>query len=85
VLANKDGSSAPGRITRDLEALLLTPSADPDAKRLLDQAKSILAGLQKGSLDRQLFTANGKLASKHVDKGTEYYEAGYREQQIQSL
>jgi D-alanyl-D-alanine carboxypeptidase len=59
VLSNKDGSSAPGRITRELEALLLTPAADPDAKRLLDQAKSIFAGLQKGSLNRELFTANG--------------------------
>jgi D-alanyl-D-alanine carboxypeptidase len=59
VLANKDGSSAPGRITRDLEALLLAPAADPDAKRLLNQAKSIFAGLQKGTIDRQLFTANG--------------------------
>jgi CubicO group peptidase (beta-lactamase class C family) len=59
VLANKDGSSAPGRITRDLEALLLAPAADPDAKRLLNQAKFIFAGLQKGTIDRQLFTANG--------------------------
>lgn len=59
VLANKDGSSAPGRITRELEALLLTPSADPDAKRLLDQAKAILTGLQEMRIDRSLFTANG--------------------------
>jgi D-alanyl-D-alanine carboxypeptidase len=59
VLSNKDGSSAPARITRELEALLLTPAADPDAQRLLDQAKSLFAGLQKGTLNRQLFTANG--------------------------
>ncbi len=59
VLSNKDGSSAPGRITRDLEALLLAPAVDPDALRLLDQAKAIFAGLQEGRIDRALFTANG--------------------------
>jgi D-alanyl-D-alanine carboxypeptidase len=59
VLSNKDGSSAPGRITRELEALLLAPAEDPDAKRLLEQAKTILSGLQQGRIDRTLFTANG--------------------------
>jgi len=59
VLSNKDGSTAPGRITRGLEALLLAPAQDPDAAKLLEQAKAILAGLQDGRLDRALFTANG--------------------------
>jgi CubicO group peptidase (beta-lactamase class C family) len=59
VLSNKDGSSAPGRITRELETLLLTPKQDADAARLLDQAKDILQGLAEGRLDRSLFTANG--------------------------
>jgi CubicO group peptidase (beta-lactamase class C family) len=59
VLSNKDGSSAPSRITRDLEALLLTPAADPDADRLLEQARQIFSALQEGHIDRSLFTANG--------------------------
>ena len=59
VLSNKDGSSAPGRITRELETLLLTPKQDADAAHLLDQAKDILNGLAEGLLDRSLFTANG--------------------------
>jgi CubicO group peptidase (beta-lactamase class C family) len=59
VLANKDGSTAPGRITRGLEALLLAPAQDPDAPKLLEQAKAIFAGLQQGKLDHALFTANG--------------------------
>jgi D-alanyl-D-alanine carboxypeptidase len=58
VLSNKDGSSAPQRITRGLEALLLTPAQDPDADRLLEQAKAILNGLAAGRLDRSLFTSN---------------------------
>lgn len=58
VLSNKDGSSAPGRITHDLETLLLTPAQDPDAARLLDQAKAIYSGLLEGRLDRSLFTSN---------------------------
>ncbi len=59
VLSNKDGSTAPGRITRGLEALLLAPAEDPDAAKLLEHAKTIFAGLQEGRLDRALFTANG--------------------------
>lgn len=59
VLSNKDGSTAPGRITRGLEALLLAPAQDPDAAKLLEQARKIFAGLQEGRLDRALFTANG--------------------------
>lgn len=59
VLANKDGSSAPGRISRGLEELLLAPAQDPDAAKLLEQAETIFSGLQEGRLDRTLFTANG--------------------------
>jgi CubicO group peptidase (beta-lactamase class C family) len=59
VLSNKDGSSAPGRITRELESLLLISVQDPDAARLLDQAKAIYSGLLDGRLDRSLFTSNG--------------------------
>ena len=59
VLSNKDGSTAPGRITRGLEALLLAPAQDPDAAKLLEQAKTIFARLQEGRLDHALFTANG--------------------------
>lgn len=59
VLSNKDGSTAPGRVTRGLETLLLAPAQDPDAAKLLEQAKTIFANLQEGRLDRTLFTANG--------------------------
>lgn len=58
VLSNKDGSTAPRRITREIESLLLTPGQDPDADRLLDQAKAIFDGLLNGRLDRSLFTSN---------------------------
>jgi CubicO group peptidase (beta-lactamase class C family) len=58
VLSNKDGSTAPGRITRELETLLLTPDQDAGAARMLDQAREILTGLGEGRLDRSLFTAN---------------------------
>lgn len=59
VLSNKDGSTAPGRITRALETLLLAPAQDPNAARLLEQATAIFAGLQEGKLDHSLFTSNG--------------------------
>jgi D-alanyl-D-alanine carboxypeptidase len=59
VLSNKDGSTAPSRITRGLEPLLLAPAQDPDAAKLLEQAKTIFAGLQEGRLDHALFTVNG--------------------------
>ena len=59
VLSNKDGSTAPGRITRELETLLLAQEQDADATRLLDQAKEILKGLAEERLDRSLFTGNG--------------------------
>ena len=59
VLSNKDGSTAPDRITRGLEALLLSPAQDPNAAKLLEQAMVIFAGLQEGRVDHALFTANG--------------------------
>ncbi len=59
VLSNKDGSTAPGRITQGLEGLLVAPAQDPDAAKLLAQAKAIFTGLQEGRLNRTLFTANG--------------------------
>jgi D-alanyl-D-alanine carboxypeptidase len=59
VLSNKDGSTAPGPITRGLEALLLAPARDPDAAKLLERAKTILADVQEGRIDHALFTANG--------------------------
>jgi hypothetical protein len=58
VLSNKDGSTAPRLITHELEALLLVPAQDPDADRLLKQAKAIFDGLLDGRLDRPLFTSN---------------------------
>ena len=59
VLSNKDGSSAPDRITRGVSEVLLAPAQDPNAAKLLAQAKAIFEGLQNGKLDRSLFTDNG--------------------------
>jgi D-alanyl-D-alanine carboxypeptidase len=58
VLSNKDVSSAPRRATEELEKVLLAPVQDPDAARLLEQARSLYAGLQEGRIDQSLLTAN---------------------------
>jgi D-alanyl-D-alanine carboxypeptidase len=55
VLTNGEGPAAP-LIERQIEDLLLAPTADPDAKVALDRARSLFSGLQKGELDRSLLT-----------------------------
>lgn len=59
VLTNQEASAAAGTIARAISALLLsagTASADAAAAEAL--ATKVLAGLQKGTIDRSLFTAN---------------------------
>ncbi len=64
VLTNEEASSAATSIARAIAPMLLTPPVQaqeaPDAAtaRAEEQARMILAGLQKGKLDRGLFTAD---------------------------
>jgi D-alanyl-D-alanine carboxypeptidase len=56
-LANEDSSSAPGEVIRKISPLLFAV-VDPTTPAKLAQAKQIFAGLQRGSVDRSLFTEN---------------------------
>jgi CubicO group peptidase (beta-lactamase class C family) len=60
VLTNQEASSAAGAISRAMTTLLLppAPTTTSDAAKAEAQASTILAGLQKGIIDRTLFTAN---------------------------
>ena len=63
VLTNQEASAAAASIARAITALLLPSpaagsNAPADAARAEAQAKQILAGLQQGTVDRALFTAN---------------------------
>ncbi|MGZ5476516.1 MAG: serine hydrolase domain-containing protein, partial [Thermoanaerobaculia bacterium] len=55
VLTNLDASGAPSQIATKISSMLFAPATSKDA---LDQAKKIFAGLQKGQLERTLFTSN---------------------------
>jgi D-alanyl-D-alanine carboxypeptidase len=55
VLTNLDASGAPSEIATKVSNMLFAPATSKDA---LDQAKKIFAGLQKGQLERTLFTSN---------------------------
>ncbi len=59
VFANKNNSSAPGLISRQVGELLLKEELDPQSAAALTQAKQILAGLQHGRVDRALLTSDG--------------------------
>jgi CubicO group peptidase (beta-lactamase class C family) len=58
VLANMDGSSAPGSITNQIAPLLLAEADDPQAAQQLAQARRIFSGLQEGKIDRQLLNSD---------------------------
>lgn len=60
VLTNQEASSAAGAIGRALLTILLppAPAKAPDAVNAEAQAREILTGLQQGTIDRTLFTAN---------------------------
>jgi D-alanyl-D-alanine carboxypeptidase len=55
VLTNLDATNASGQAATQIASLLFAPAG---AQGPLDQAKQILSGLQKGRVDRSLFTAN---------------------------
>lgn len=57
VLTNQDAVSASGVIARKI-AQALFEVHDPDEARALARAQDIFAGLQKGKIDRPLFTAD---------------------------
>jgi D-alanyl-D-alanine carboxypeptidase len=57
VLVNLDASPAIGQIASRVSTLLFSAGA-ADTQRTVDQARAIFAGLQKGEVDRSLFTAN---------------------------
>jgi CubicO group peptidase (beta-lactamase class C family) len=55
-LVNLDASSASGDIARAVSNVVFTAAAD--SRSAVDQARAIFASLQKGEIDRSLFTAN---------------------------
>ena len=57
VLTNQDAVGTFGAIAKDI-AKALFEVHDPAAARALDQAKAIFSGLQRGTIDRGLFSAN---------------------------
>jgi CubicO group peptidase (beta-lactamase class C family) len=57
VLTNQDAASASGQIALGI-APLLFPTADSATTQKLVQARKIFDGLQRGTIDRSLFTAN---------------------------
>ncbi|HEX7137969.1 MAG TPA: serine hydrolase, partial [Vicinamibacterales bacterium] len=57
VLTNLDATGASGQITSRI-AKLLFATTDPASQAALDESKKIFAGLQKGTIDRSLLTAN---------------------------
>jgi D-alanyl-D-alanine carboxypeptidase len=58
VLANMDGSSAPGSITNQIALLLLAEAEDPQAAQQLEQARRIFSSLQEGRIDRALLNSD---------------------------
>ena len=57
VLTNLDATSASEQIAGRITPLLFA-TTDPATQAALDQARAIFAGLQKGKIDRTLFTSN---------------------------
>jgi CubicO group peptidase (beta-lactamase class C family) len=63
VLTNQEASNAASQITKQIAALILPAQAVPTPKQSIAEAfvphlQTILAGLQKGGIDRSLFTAD---------------------------
>jgi D-alanyl-D-alanine carboxypeptidase len=57
VLTNEDAAGAASEIARSIAPLLLV-SDDPQTSAKLEQARKIFEGLQRGTIDRSLFTDN---------------------------
>ena len=58
VLVNLDASPASNQIAGRIATALSAAAPATDAQRAVEQARAIFAGLQKGQVDRSLFTAN---------------------------
>ena len=57
VLANLDATGAPGQLSRRIADILFA-ATDAATAKATEQARAIFLGLQHGSIDRSLFTAN---------------------------
>lgn len=57
VFTNLDATDASSQIASKIAASIFT-SNDPGRQQALDRAKTIFAGLQRGKIDRSLFTSN---------------------------
>lgn len=57
VLTNQDASRAAEQITRKISPLIFD-TTDPATPAKLEQARNVFEGLQKGNINRALFTAN---------------------------
>ena len=58
MLTNQDAASASGEIASGISQLLFATNGDAATPAKLEQAKKIFDGLQKGMIDRSLFTDN---------------------------
>jgi CubicO group peptidase (beta-lactamase class C family) len=58
VLTNQDAANASGAISDGIASILLKTADDPAAMQKTEQARKIFEGLQKGAIDRSLFTDN---------------------------
>jgi len=59
VLTNQEASEAASEIAKEIAPLVLPPSSNSSVtEAFIPQLKTILTGLQKGEIDRSLFTAN---------------------------
>ncbi|MGA7415031.1 MAG: serine hydrolase domain-containing protein [Bryobacteraceae bacterium] len=58
LLSNQDGISLIGSLSRQIGALLFAAESNVPSEKNTQQAKAILAGLQKGKINRSLFTDN---------------------------
>ncbi len=58
LLSNQDGISLIGPLSRQIGALLFVAESAVPSEKNAQQAKAILAALQKGKIDRSLFTDN---------------------------
>ncbi len=58
VLTNQDAASASGDIAFGISGILFEKADDASTPAKTEQAKKIYAGLQKGTIDRSLFTDN---------------------------
>jgi CubicO group peptidase (beta-lactamase class C family) len=68
VLTNQDSAGASGPIASGIPPLILVTN-DPATATKLEQAKKILEGLQRGEIDRSLFTdnANGYFSAQALE------------------